>query len=972
MMYDSPSSSYVSLVSNETKLAGDPSTLREFLLKRCVHLLHVDDDNLCEPEEFQNNDWIVENTQGYSNVSTKVNASRAVGRGLVVHSLLYENGIIGDPSHGKNEIIDSWVSNDVWTFRSRFHWPYDGVAHLELDKVDTIADVSIDGVLMAQTSSMHRKYSVKVPLSKGLHNISITLHPVGAYTDALREKLQYAVPHTMHLIHVGHYNLVRKVAADFGWDFAPAFAPCGLLGSIVLVQSSHAWQVDHVTVDQEHDHDQNTVVLWPHVFIKSQDTVHDTMSVMHYEEIRVTVQSPSGEIVGSSAARNTPCRKYCTDDGLDASEDGERFPFVECVWKCKGPSILVKNPELWWTWEQTTNDRNQQPLYKVTAFVACVPQSDCFSKKTATIGLRSFQLIRKPIEGSAESFYFSLNGQMIYSKGSNLVPLNIFHDKIEASHILDLVWSIKRAHFNTIRIWGGGGYVPDIFYEECDRLGILVWQEFMFACATYPTDVRFQLDVAAEVHQQSLRIINHPSVILFGFNNENENSFDWFPETARNNELYVVDYYALFINIVRRALRQVSTHVEYVDTSPSNGVYTEEPVYTKRWGDIMDVRYGDVHFYQYGSNLLSPNILPKAKFISEFGVLSLPSWNVYSTYIDEKDMLYPRDMMEFRTRRRNGLNELFQQMRHHFFSLSQGSAILENMTKDTVGHLIYLSQLQQGLIYRFATFEWRKAMEPSQTMGFLYWQLQQVGGWSGPSWSSLNSDGSWKLLHYFVRDFFAPVAVFIGYDTTKKSVSVFVSNHGSTMVDVDITVDSIPYWATQESDMTQQCNLTAAIQGNGYTTVCSFSMEDDVAREHYIHAHVAPISGGHATSMVFMPTEAVQATLVPSTITIGSIHQLPPSHARESCPPSYDQMFSMQISSTPAPALYVSFEATVQMPIHFLENAVLVLPWTTKTISGCYTSRDTPDLDLDMIRNTIRVFDLYSSMAAVHQALPPA
>jgi len=925
-----------------------------------VTILHVQHDHHQQQQGKNDHhvadDWLLENRpHGHGNVSERVHGRRAYG--MTVHTLLHELGIIGNPSYSKNEILDSWVRDDVWTFSTEFDWPY--TAHdavLELDRVDTIAEIQIDGRLVGRTSSMHRTYRFEVSLDMGKHTFSVTLFPVGTYTEDLEKTLAYPVPHTKHHVRVGHYNLVRKIAADFGWDFAPAFAPSGLLGSIVVVAAAHGSEfvvLEQLVVEQEHVGDR--VVLHPAVFISMGNTADRLPLFSNNGEIRVDVRDPSGKIVGSSVSTHVPhCDSYCTDGGVDVRDDVH----VECYLKCDGPVITIQHPELWWTWDQSPAGRKEQPLYSVTAVLS--RGSGCSHTKTVKIGMRSFELVRKPIGKEEESFYFRINGRMMYSKGSNLVPLDVFQDQIQADHIIHLVWSARRAHFNTIRVWGGGGYLPDVFYEECDKHGILVWQEFMFACAAYPTDARFQVDVASEIHQQSLRIANHPSVALFGFNNENENSFDWFEETAMNSALYSVDYYALFITVVRQTLRRVVPRAVYVDTSPSNGIYREDPIYAKRWGDVMDERYGDVHFYEYATNLLSSDVFPKAKFISEFGILSLPSWRVFSKYIHETDDL--RDMLEFRTRRKNGLEELFHQMQYHFFPHMQASALIESIRRDTIGQFIYLSQLQQGLVYRNAAFHWRQDMHPKQTMGFLYWQFQDVGHWAGPSWSGVNSDASWKLLHYFSRDFFAPIAMFVDF-TSKGRVHVHVSNHLHGPVQATMTVDSVPYSASEQSESTRQCYLRIQEKrdnSSGYQNACSFSMKSQT--EEFLVASISfDHDGPHSPSTVFLPSEAAEASLRPSEVTIENIIFSKNGDMDDACPPTYDGMFLMQVSCSPVPAIYVAFES--DLDVHFIDNAVHIFPWASKTVYGCYHSSDR--LNEENLKNSIQIFDLQTALGVV-------
>ena len=996
--YDSPLGQTGLVTDSSQRLEGTWNSVE----KSCLHLLRVDHEDDCGSSDPQINSWVLENSQGYGNVTQQVSTSRALGRGLVVHSLLFEGGVIPDPSHGRNEIIHSWVRDDTWTLRTEFEWDVDGhydSTTLELGGIDTVADVYIDNALVATTTNMHRKYSIPIELhGRGRkHNISITLHPVEEYSDVLAGSLKYPIPHTKHLVRAGHYNLVRKVAADFGWDFAPAFAPCGILGSVQLIgrryHGDNGLELGQVIVEQEHATDDDTVVLYPSIFLKHVE-MGDILNneLVKSKRIRiplhVTVENPASELVASSSTTDTmqhgmACQKYCTDDGMELKLEMIEKAHIECFWKCEGPPVVIKNPQLWWTWDHGPDGAtDQQPLYSVTARIGA-------EKRTVKIGLRSFKLVREPLEKNQESFYFKLNGRMMYSKGSNIVPLNIFRDTITKEYIHQIIWAAKKGNFNTIRVWGGGGYMPDAFYEECDRQGILIWQEFMFACAAYPAHGQFLADVAAEVHQQSLRLSNHPSIVLFGFNNENENSFEWFEETIVNAGLYVVDYYALFINVIRRALRIIHPRAVYVDTSPSNGVYTEYPVYEKRWGDVMDERYGDVHFYDYSSNLLSSsgsNVFPRAKFISEFGLLSLPSLAVYSKYAQDD---LSRDLMEFRTRRHNGLNEMFQQMTFHFFPKAKGSTILESLNETTLAHLIYLSQIQQALVYRNAAFHWRKEMDPSHTMGFLYWQLQQIGGWSGPSWSSLNSDASWKLLHYFVREFFAPLTHFVEYDAKKHTVSVFVSNHWhdtNPAMSFTLTVDSIPY--DESSEATRHCTVSVD-DSISYRRVCSFSMGLDEAKSSFVLSSISPSMNpqeqrsDHIQTMVTMPTEVAASAIAFTTVTIEYM-QYTDSIPQDICPPGSSHMFTMEVSTSNAPAFYVSFEYP---GVHFVDNAIQVIFPTShsttnttigrrrrrrkdrrilsstrhwNTIRGCTQT----EFDLNSIKDEISIIHLQSAISS--------
>ncbi|GAB4815646.1 hypothetical protein N2152v2_002692 [Parachlorella kessleri] len=379
----------------------------------------------------------------------------------------------------------------------------------------------------------------------------------------------------------------------------------------------------------------------------------------------------------------------------------------------------------------------------------------------------------------------------------------------------------------------------------------------------YPRDQAFLQEVSTEVEYQAARLSTHPSIALWGGNNENEAAFTWFGETLARPQLYAVDYSTLFVDTIRRALLSVDPSIIYLDTSPSNGIYSTEP-YVKRWGDVADPHFGDVHFYDYSSDALDPLTYPPAKFVSEFGYMSFPLFSVYQKVTEPQDWAINATMTNFRLRHANGVQQLLAQMRLHFLSdtppvttfsgspdsnqpsnesgtPSQGTPagalrpseeeVAGTATEGGVGPspvdsshngaaeefraFVYLSQVQQSLVYETAISRWRRLKkDPSAvTYGVLYWQLNdiwqqqqhsrfQVGSdVQGPSWSSINYGGAWKLLHHTARAFFQPVAVSGVVDRQEQTVTVHLVNDLSVGVTGNLTIDAIPYTATNPEDI---------------------------------------------------------------------------------------------------------------------------------------------------------------------------
>lgn len=343
---------------------------------------------------------------------------------------------------------------------------------------------------------------------------------------------------------------------------------------------------------------------------------------------------------------------------------------------------------------------------------------------------------------------------------------------------------------NTVRVWGGGHYPSDAMMDACDEAGVLMWLELTFGCAVYPRDSAFLENVAEEVRQQIFRLAGHASVLVLGGNNEVENSFDWFESSRNNPSLYAVDYTELFVDTVHTALRGISPDF-YLDGSPSNGLYSIDP-YVKRWGDTNNPAFGDCHLYNYVDDAFSPSTYPRSKFVSEFGLQSFPSFPGYSKQTTAEDWAWNSDMSQHRQRHPNGQQELVDQMKRHF---DLGNAL--QSTEQGFRRWIYLTQLQQALAYDVAVRHWRriKHAPDARTMGILYWQHNDI--WAGPSWSSINYDGSWKLLHHAATRFFAPIVVSAELDTDTGVADVHVTSDLPAAITGELQVEVIAWSATE-------------------------------------------------------------------------------------------------------------------------------------------------------------------------------
>ncbi|KAF6372077.1 mannosidase beta [Rhinolophus ferrumequinum] len=404
--------------------------------------------------------------------------------------------------------------------------------------------------------------------------------------------------------------------------------------------------------------------------------------------------------------------------------------------------------ETWWP-----HGHGSQTGYNMTILFKL--DKDLKFQKSAKVYFRTVELIEEPIEGSPGlSFYFKINGFPIFLKGSNWIPADSFQDRVNSELLRLLLQSVVDANMNTLRVWGGGIYEQDEFYELCDDLGIMVWQDFMFACALYPTDRDFMDSVRAEVAYQVRRLKSHPSIITWSGNNENEAALmmNWYHIDFSHMGTYIKDYVKLYVKNIRKVVLAEDKTRPFITSSPTNGAES----IAEGWlsANPYNTKFGDIHFYDYISDCWDWTIFPKARFASEYGYQSWPSFSTLEKVSTKEDWFYKSRFSLHRQHHENGNDQMLLQAGLHF-KLPQSTDPLRAF-KDT----IYLTQVMQAQCVKTETEFYRRSRSEivngeGHTMGALYWQLNDI--WQAPSWASLEYGGKWKMLHYFARHFFAPL-----------------------------------------------------------------------------------------------------------------------------------------------------------------------------------------------------------------------
>ena len=593
---------------------------------------------------------------------------------------LFQAGTIPDPYFGRNEYGLRWICDRTWVAKRSFVTDRTDLV-LVAAMLDTLVTVAVNGTVVLTSDNMFLSHRVDLSsvLVKGRNDISLTFGNVPAEAKRRQDAYRYFLPFSANNTPIHNGNLIRKPACDFGWDWNIALATFGVYGDFYLEPVAPA-RIDHLVITQTH-----TAGL---------------------AKVSVTAQVEG-------------------DDGQEVTFDlcGMQAKSVVRRGQAKA-ELAIANPALWWPAGQ-----GAQPLHDLTVTMGA-------QVLTRRIGLRQAELITEK-DAVGLGFKVRINGRDVFCKGANWIPADALAGRITKADTRDLLQSAKDAHMNMIRIWGGGRYEPTWFYDLCDELGLMVWQDFMFSCHIYPADDAFLTQVAQEVRQNALRLHHHASMTIWCGDNELIGALTWFPETRANRDQYLVGYDRLN-RAIEQALKAAVPGAVWWPSSPSPGPMD--------FGDTWhDDKKGDMHFWSVWHEGRDfdhyRDVAPR--FCSEFGFQSYPSMDVIRRFADPKDFNIAAPVMESHQKNAGGNARIAETMFRYF------------RFPNSFENIVYLSQVQQGLAIKTAVTHWR-SLKP-HCMGTLIWQLNDT--WPVCSWASLDHGGGWKLLHHMAKEFYQPVFV---------------------------------------------------------------------------------------------------------------------------------------------------------------------------------------------------------------------
>ena len=631
-----------------------------------------------------------------------------------VHSDLLALGRIPDPFVADNEKKVQWVAESDWEYRRSFTVDLaladEERKTLVYDGLDTLAEVSLNGRLLGKTDNMFRRWAWDVGnlLKAGRNDLLILFRAPLPFIKARQAKNPLVgggdIPGGPYL---------RKAPCQWGWDWGPKLPPIGIWKDIRLEGYRQA-QFEDVHIRQSHA--DRKVTIRAEVALK-QWKQSDL-------QLTLKVTSPDGKV---QTVKAKP----------DQTTDG--------ILTCNLQAAII-NPQLWWP-----NGFGSQPLYRVE--VSLESAKTVLDQRRYQVGLRTIELRREPDEWG-ESFTFVVNRVPIFAKGADWIPADSLPTRISDAYMERLIGDAAAAHMNMLRVWGGGFYEEERFYDLCDRYGILVWQDFIFACGIYPEEGAFAENVRVEALENVRRLRHRASLALWCGNNEMEQGWaDWkwnAPDQPANQRLKA-GYDRMFHHLLPDVVAAEDPDRPYWPSSASSGIPFANPNSQQR---------GDVHYWDvwHGRKPFSAYREQFPRFMSEFGFQALPPYKTVQMYAELKDQNMTSYVMEHHQRSGSGNGLMVSQMTDAF-----------RMPKDFQS-LVYLSMVLQAEGIRYGVEHWRR--HPERVSGTLIWQLNDC--WPVASWSSIDYFGRWKALHYAACKFYAPILLTV--EDKAEQMGLFVTN----------------------------------------------------------------------------------------------------------------------------------------------------------------------------------------------------
>lgn len=642
-----------------------------------------------------------------------------------VHTDLLRSGRIDDPFHGTNEHRLQWVDKQDWEYAASLHvdpgWLKLDVLELVFEGLDTYADVYVNGQQVLTADNMFRIWRVDIRsyLIPGENALLVRFRsPIHEDLPKL-EKLGYELPAPNDQSELGELGsrkvsvFARKAPYHYGWDWGPRFVTSGIWREVRL----EGWSIASLT----------------DLYIRQDKVTAAEAKLTALAELSCT-EAIAGQLLVRGAGS-----EWSMEVNLPPGQHVLELPMV------------IQEPELWWS--------RGLGEAKLHTFRATLEQgTELLSEREVRTGLRSIRLVRERDEAGA-SFYLELNGIPVFCKGANHIPNDSFVTEVTPDRYLHEIHSAVESNMNMLRVWGGGIYEADVFYELCDEHGILVWQDFMFACSMYPGDERFLHSVKQEATDQIRRLRQHPSLVLWCGNNEIDSAWSHYAEergwgwkqsfSHEQREQLWADYEAVFHQILPDQVQELMPEIPYWPSSPLVNLTGDERQHTRN-----DSTEGDIHYWGVWHNSESFENYSKyvGRFMSEYGFQSFPEYRTVRTYAEEQELALESEVMLAHQKNAKG-NQLIKTYMDRYMQ----------EPRDFVSFM-HMSQILQAEAMGMA-IEAHRRRKP-YCMGTLYWQMNDC--WPVASWASMDYYGRWKAAQYAIKRSFKDIMLSIELLTEKS------------------------------------------------------------------------------------------------------------------------------------------------------------------------------------------------------------
>ena len=653
----------------------------------------------------------------------------AFGNAGSIQEKLMEAGELPNPFFGDNEKEFQWVEEQVWKFRSTFYLSDKELSAesliLNFPNIDTYGEVTINETILGSTSNFFipHNFEIKDVAKPGNNAVYVTITPPVLYHKSRYETENFHYPAPNDLAKIKAAPLSRKPQFQFGWDWALRMNTIGFSKPVQLITAGTN-SIQHCVVNTLYQSSNAATLLY----------VMDTKVPINGGAISSALFGVHPLIIDSLPSKH--------------------FQF----------DFQLENPKLWWP-----VGFGEANLYTDTLRLLN-SKGEVLDQLIIDFGVRTAQLVQTPDEWGT-SYEFKVNDIPIFCKGANYIPQSVFPAAVKDLEIEQMIDQMFAANFNMVRVWGGGEYPGDVFYKTCDKKGLLVWQDLMFACAMYPGDNEFLSNVENELNYQIPRISAHPSVILINGNNEVDVAWkNWgfqlqYSLSDKSQKVIEKAYKDLFHTLANKVVSTWTT-TSYIHTSPLSN-----------WGKDELYNHGSQHYWGvwHGKDPMSNFATKIGRFNAEYGFQSFPEYSTLAKLSEKKDWLLSSSVMKHHQKSYVGNGMIEKQ-----------SNLLYGPTDD-FEELVYRSQLTQAYAVSSAINGHR--LDAPRCMGTLYWQLNDC--WPAPTWSSIDYYGNWKALHYTVRDDYRQVAILKKTDS-KGNVQLFLksddpkSNESAVQVVIEV------------------------------------------------------------------------------------------------------------------------------------------------------------------------------------------